>query len=434
MQATGSSFFTQAMALATANTASTALPELLAFMTSRLGQNRANALVQKVGHLLTLEQQYTLQETYLYGSSRLGVKNQQLTLSTRIASVQNGSLTPIGNAILNTDSLFTGTAAVYGLPKAPTARVFNRTWGLKQYELSNHLGNVQVTVSDKKIGVLSSNQVDFVAYEPEVKSATDYYAYGMEMPGKTYQSTAYRYGMNTQEKDNEIYGPGNTLGALYWEYDARTARRWNVDPVVKEYEGGYTTFGGNPIWSTDINGDDSLKVNSKTGNVMANLPEVTISAEKIEPATNIVVKLLERVKNPEVKVGELVASTALFISTDLSIPDPSDLYLPKYVAYAAVGVCLYLLNKYSNNSYGFGDPKNWVYTYRPSSEDPINRPPRPNDPNEAPPNLRKSVKLLVAAKLLYEIRDEYNQRLSSPIIPSVSDNTRTIPSLKPKLR
>jgi hypothetical protein len=55
MQATGSSFFTQAMALATANTTSTALPELLAFMTSRLGQQRANALVQKVGHLLTLE-------------------------------------------------------------------------------------------------------------------------------------------------------------------------------------------------------------------------------------------------------------------------------------------------------------------------------------------------------------------------------------------
>ncbi len=256
-QATGSSFFTQAMALATANTTSTALPELLAFMTSRLGQQRANTLVQKVGHLLTLEQQYTLQETYLYGSSRLGVKNQQLTLSTRVASVQNGSLTPIGNAILNTDSVFTGTAAVYGLPKAPSAKIFNRTWGLKQYELSNHLGNVQVTISDKKIGITNSGSTDFIAYEPEVKSATDYYAYGMEMPGKTYQSTAYRYGMNTQEKDNEIYGSGNTLGALYWEYDARIARRWNVDPVVKEYEGAYTTFSGNPIWFVDIEGNDS---------------------------------------------------------------------------------------------------------------------------------------------------------------------------------
>ncbi len=63
--------------------------------------------------------------------------------------------------------------------------------------------------------------------------------------------------MNTQEKDNEIYGPGNTFGALYWEYDARIARRWNVDPVVKEYEGAYTTFSGNPIWFVDIEGNDS---------------------------------------------------------------------------------------------------------------------------------------------------------------------------------
>jgi hypothetical protein len=179
-QATGSSFFTQAMALATANTTNTALPELITFIRNRLGQTRANQLLAKVGHLLPLELQYTLHETYLYGSSRLGVKNQQLTLSIRVASIQNGSLTPIGNAILNTDSLCSGTATVYGLQKAPTARIFNRTWGLKQYELSNHLGNVQVTISDKKIGVLSSNQVDFVAYEPEVKSATDYYLRGIK--------------------------------------------------------------------------------------------------------------------------------------------------------------------------------------------------------------------------------------------------------------
>jgi hypothetical protein len=254
-QATGNSFFTQAMALATANTTSTALPELIAFMGNRLGQTRANQLLAKVGHLLTLEQQYTLQETYLYGSSRLGVKNQNTILSTRVASVQNGSLTPIGNAILNTDSVFTGPAAVYGLPKAPSSRIFNRTWGLKQYELSNHLGNVQVTVSDKKIGVLSSNQVDFIAYEPEVKSATDYYAYGMEMPGKTYQSTAYRYGMNTQEKDNEIYGPGNTLGALYWEYDARIARRWNLDPKPQIWLSDYSVLANNPIRLVDVLGD-----------------------------------------------------------------------------------------------------------------------------------------------------------------------------------
>ncbi len=134
-QATGSSFFTQAMALATANTTYTALPELITFIRNRLGQTRANQLLAKVGHLLPLELQYTLHETYLYGSSRLGVKNQQLTLSIRVASIQNGSLTPIGNAILNTDSLCSGTAAVYGLQKAIDSRLFKRTCNLTRYKL-----------------------------------------------------------------------------------------------------------------------------------------------------------------------------------------------------------------------------------------------------------------------------------------------------------
>jgi hypothetical protein len=89
----------------------------------------------------------------------------------------------------------------------------------------------------------------------------------MEMPGKTYQSTAYRYGMNTQEKDNEIYGPGNTLGALYWEYDARIARRWNVDPRPNISISFYSCFKLNPVSFADILGDTiRIKVfNNNTG-------------------------------------------------------------------------------------------------------------------------------------------------------------------------
>jgi hypothetical protein len=41
---TGNSFFTQAMALATANTASTALPELITYIDNRLEKTCANQL------------------------------------------------------------------------------------------------------------------------------------------------------------------------------------------------------------------------------------------------------------------------------------------------------------------------------------------------------------------------------------------------------
>ncbi len=67
----------------------------------------------------------------------------------------------------------------------------------------------------------------------------------------------YRFGFNTQEKVDEIAGIGNHTTALFWEYDTRLGRRWNLDPVFKEYESPYSTFGNNPILFTDWKGNDT---------------------------------------------------------------------------------------------------------------------------------------------------------------------------------
>jgi hypothetical protein len=64
---------------------------------------------------------------------------------------------------------------------------------------------------------------------------------------------AYRYGFNGQEKSDDIFEGSTT--ALFWEYDSRTGRRWNVDPVVKEMESGYATFRDNPSVLNDVKGD-----------------------------------------------------------------------------------------------------------------------------------------------------------------------------------
>jgi hypothetical protein len=41
---------------------------------------------------------------------------------------------------------------------------------------------------------------------------------------------AYRYGFNTQEKEDEISGSAGThYSAEFWMYDTRTGRRWNLD-------------------------------------------------------------------------------------------------------------------------------------------------------------------------------------------------------------
>ncbi len=117
-----------------------------------------------------------------------------------------------------------------------------------------------VTISDKKLAVASTTDPNLIAYyNADVVTANDYYPFGMTMPGRkfTQPNSSYRYGFNGQENSDEI-GAGLTT-AMYWEYDSRIGRRWNVDPILKEWESPYLCFSGNPILFSDINGDDSNK-------------------------------------------------------------------------------------------------------------------------------------------------------------------------------
>jgi len=65
----------------------------------------------------------------------------------------------------------------------------------------------------------------------------------------------YRFGFNGQEKVNEIAGIGNHNTALFWEYDTRLGRRWNLDPKTQIGNSNYATFKNNPIYNNDIDGD-----------------------------------------------------------------------------------------------------------------------------------------------------------------------------------
>jgi len=56
-------------------------------------------------------------------------------------------------------------------------------WGKQIFELSNHLGNVLATITDKKLQV-STNNSSTSYFEAEVQTVQDYYAFGMQMPGR----------------------------------------------------------------------------------------------------------------------------------------------------------------------------------------------------------------------------------------------------------
>lgn len=86
-------------------------------------------------------------------------------------------------------------------------------------------------------------------YLPDQLMHTDYYAFGQQMPGRTWVASDYRYGMNGQEKQDELFKGANS--AEFWMYDSRIGRRWERDPLVYETQSPYAAFNNNPIYFSD---------------------------------------------------------------------------------------------------------------------------------------------------------------------------------------
>ena len=101
-------------------------------------------------------------EVYLYGSSRLGV------------------FRPNGNR-----------------PAVATNGIYTRRLGRKEYELTDHLGNVRAVVGDYR----ESDGANPVRVA--LRSYFNHYAFGLEMPGMVWKGGGYRYGFNGKEQDGD---------------------------------------------------------------------------------------------------------------------------------------------------------------------------------------------------------------------------------------
>jgi len=213
-------------------------------------------------------QELRLQELSIYGSSRIGVYKPDIKIPFATNNVSG--ITPVeitsGVTMHSTNLyggiIYQGSAAITPniLVQKNTGANYTVTRGNKQYELGNHLGNVLVTVSDKKIPHNNNGTIDY--YTADITSATDYYPFGMEMPGRNFSSNTYKFGFNGQEKDDEIAGvTGANTTAMYWEYDTRIGKRWNLDPKPTTGVSNYACFNNNPIWKIDPNGDDDYTAN-----------------------------------------------------------------------------------------------------------------------------------------------------------------------------
>ncbi|MGH7237129.1 MAG: RHS repeat-associated core domain-containing protein, partial [Candidatus Saccharimonadales bacterium] len=137
------------------------------------------------------------------------------------------------------------------------------TIGHKQYELSNHLGNVLVTITDKRSPYVTGG--DTVAYYPEPTTAQEYYAFGFAIPYRNYvlNNNYYRYGFNGKENDNEVKidWSGNGIPGSQQDYgmriyDPRVGRFLSVDPIFRQYPelSSYQFASDRPIDGVDQDG------------------------------------------------------------------------------------------------------------------------------------------------------------------------------------
>jgi len=242
----------------------------------------------------------TLSEHHIYGSSRLGIANRELTVADPSLSGTNMNLTGMSYSS-------------------------NFERGKKFFELSNHLGNVLVTISDRKLQVTGSetgqsngscetgtgedildvdardNEATYIArtevnllpgfsseageiydayidasladciaytdpsenaggwhFAAEVVSANDYYPFGSLMPGRKFSAGAYRYGFNGKENDNDVKGEGNQQDYGMRIYDSRLGKFLSVDPLMGKFPfySPYHYAGNSPIKFIDLDGGE----------------------------------------------------------------------------------------------------------------------------------------------------------------------------------
>ncbi|MEM9836791.1 MAG: hypothetical protein AAF828_09835, partial [Bacteroidota bacterium] len=109
----------------------------------------------------------------------------------------------------------------------------NGALGTRRYELTNHLGNVPITFSERAVAYTDANDATYQA--PKILSHQDYTAFGLEWHRSPTQQNGpkYRYGFNGKEADRN----GEWGGLTHYDYGFRiynptVARFLSVDPLA----------------------------------------------------------------------------------------------------------------------------------------------------------------------------------------------------------
>ena len=140
-------------------------------------------------------------------------------------------------------------------PLSPS-HIYTRALANKNYELKDQLASVRVVINDVKTPSLLERGRGEVVFQSSIQSTSDNYAFGAEMPMRTYNNSDSRYGFQGYEKDNELKGEGNSYITNARMYDPRVGRWLSTDPLEDKYPSTstYCAMNNDPINKVDFTG------------------------------------------------------------------------------------------------------------------------------------------------------------------------------------
>jgi RHS repeat-associated protein len=143
------------------------------------------------------------------------------------------------------------------------ANPYSHTLGNKHFTGNNHLGNVLVTFTDRKLPI-SNNGTTISEYWPDVIASNDYAPFGGLLTERTFNQNTFPNSFNGKRDDEEI-GMQNYGMRMYAEREFIS-----VDPLFRSYPhySAYQFAGNDVIRNTDLDGlePNSAIINKNNNN------------------------------------------------------------------------------------------------------------------------------------------------------------------------
>ena len=159
-----------------------------------------------------------------------------------------------------------------------------RELGHKQYEISNHLGNVLSVITDQKLPVEVGSLI--VSYSAVVVTATNYSPFGVGLYGRSW-SGEYRFGFQGQEEDPESKSQVTFKNRIQ---DCRIGRFLSIDPLVANFPWNSPfAFSENRVLDAiELEGREALRIHSitnlKDGQILIKIiPDETVENNASSP-------------------------------------------------------------------------------------------------------------------------------------------------------